>query len=268
MIIIGEKINGAIPKTAEAIQNRDSAYIRELAKSQEDAGADYLDVCAGARSEDEYDALCWLIDVVQSAASKPICVDSPDPRMLVKVLPQIKKPGIINSISGEGDKCDVLLPVLRDNPDWSAVALCCDNRGISSAVSDKTNIAFELIEKAGAYGVTPDRLYIDPLVLAVSVVNDGAVNFLDAIRIIKSKYPAVRVTAALSNVSYGMPARGLVNRNFLTLIMQAGIDAIIADPLNRGVIETIYATETLLGRDKLCRNFNKAFRAGKIGPKK
>jgi 5-methyltetrahydrofolate--homocysteine methyltransferase len=268
MMIIGEKINGAIPKTAEAIQNRDDAYIRELAKSQEDAGADYLDVCAGGDSKDEYDTLCWLIDVVQSAASKPICVDSPDPRILVKVLPQIKKPGIINSISGEGDKCDVLLPVLRDNPDWSAVALCCDNKGISSAVSDKTKIAFELIEKAGIYGVTPDRLYIDPLVLAVSVVNDGAVNFLEAIRIIKGKYPAARVAAALSNVSYGMPARGLINRNFLTLIMQAGIDAIIADPLNRGVVETIYATEALLGRDKLCRNFNKAFRAGKIGSKK
>ena len=266
MYIIGEKINGSIPRTAEAIKNRDESYIIGLIRAQEDAGADYLDVCAGTQPEEEYETLCWLVDIVQEHSSKPICIDSPNPRILERIFPRISKPGIINSISGEGDKCEVLLPLLRDNSEWQAVVLCCDNRGIPASADEKVNLAFNLIEEAGKYGVSPDRLHIDPLVLALSAVNDSAVQFCDAIRRIKEGCPTVNVAAAISNVSFGLPARGLVNRNFLTLTIAAGLDTIIADPTNRDIIGNIYATEMLMGKDKYCRRFNNAFRAGKIGP--
>ena len=268
MIIIGEKINGAIPKTAEAIRTRDADYILNLVQMQEAAGADYLDVCAGTAPEQEYDALCWLIDVVQGAATKPICIDSPDPRMLERVFPKLQKPGLINSISCEGEKCEVLLPILQSNPAWGVVALCCDNNGVAAAAEDKTAIAVKLVEAAASYGVAPARIHVDPLVLALSAVNDSAVQFCRAIRMIKEKYPTVNVAAALSNISYGMPARALLNRNFLTLAMEAGLDSVIADPTNREVIGNIYATAALLGKDRFCRKYNNAFRAGKIGPKK
>lgn len=266
MIIIGEKINGAIPKTGQAIRNRNPEYIRELVRTQESAGADYLDVCAGTSPDEEHDALCWLIDVVQESASKPICIDSPDPEMLIRVLPKIKKPGIINSLSGEGSKCEILLPILRDNPEWQVIALACDNDGIAASADGKVRIAFDLLEKVAAFGITPDRIHIDPLVLAVSAVNDAALSFCEAIRRIKERYPAVYVTAALSNVSYGMPARKLLNTSFLTMAMLAGLDSVIADPCNRDVAGGIYATEVLIGRDRCCRRYNKAFRAGAIGP--
>lgn len=268
MIIIGEKINGAIPIVAEAIANRDAAFIQKRALDQEAAGADYLDVCAGTAPELEYDALCWLIDTVQEVATKPICIDSPDPHMLVRVFPKLRKPGLINSISLEGEKCQVLLPLLRDNPEWGVIALCCDNSGIAASADDKVSNAFRLIEQAAEYGITPDRMHIDPLVLALSAVNDSALQFFDAIRRIKEKYPTVKVTAALSNISFGMPVRKLVNVNFLTLSMYAGLDSVIADPLNRDVIGTIFATDALMGRDRLCRKYNSAYRKGKIGPVK
>lgn len=268
MIIIGEKINGAIPVIAEAIRNRDADLIRKRVIDQEAAGADYLDVCAGTSPEEEYDALCWLIDVVQEVATKPICIDSPDPHMLIKVFPKLDKPGLINSISLEGDKCEVLLPLLRDNPQWGVVALCCDQDGIPASAEIKVKNACILVEKAAEYGIAPERIHIDPLVLAVSAINDSAVQFFEAVRRIKEKYPTVKVTAALSNVSYGMPVRKLVNVNFLALSMAAGLDSVIADPLNRDVIGTIYATEALLGRDRLCRKYNTAYRKGKIGPVK
>lgn len=268
MIIIGEKINGAIPKTAEAIQNRDEAYIQELVKKQETCGADYLDVCAGTTPEEEYDALCWLIDVVQAVATKPVCIDSPDPRMLEKVFPRLEKPGILNSISCEGEKCQILLPILQSNPQWKVIALCCGNNGVAEKAEDKTALAKTLIETADKYGVTPDRMHVDPLVLALSAVNDSSVQFCRAIRQIKEAYPSVNVTAALSNVSFGMPARALLNRNFLTLAMEAGLDSVIADPTNREVTGNIFATEALLGRDRFCRKYNNAYRAGKIGKKK
>jgi 5-methyltetrahydrofolate corrinoid/iron sulfur protein methyltransferase len=266
LIIIGEKINGAIPAVAGAIKNRASELIKDLAVRQRDAGADYLDVCAGTSPGEEYEALSWLLDVVQQAVETPVCIDSPDPNMLVRVFPKLKRPGLINSISMEGDKCGILLPLLRDNPEWGVVALCCDQSGIANKAEDKVKIAFRLIEKASGYGIGPERMHIDPLVLALSAVNDSALNFFEAIRQIKGRYPAVNVTAALSNISYGMPARKLVNVNFLALSMEAGLDSVIADPLNRDVLGTIFAVEALTGKDRYCRKFNNAFRAGKIGP--
>ncbi len=84
MIIIGEKINGAIPSSAGAIEARDAAFIRDLAVRQTEAGADYLDVCAGGDPEKELDALCWLVDTVQAAVDTPLCIDSPNPEILSK----------------------------------------------------------------------------------------------------------------------------------------------------------------------------------------
>ena len=268
MIVIGEKINGAIPKVAAAIRERNGEIIRELAGLQAEAGADYLDVCAGSAPQLEYDDLAWLVDVVQECTDIPICIDSPDPHLLKRILPRIQSPGLINSISGEGDKCNVLLPVLQEHPEWSVIALCCDNHGIAVSMEEKVEIGCALIEEAEKYGVMPERIHIDPLVLALSAVNTAAVSFCDAVRKLKEKFPSVHITAALSNVSYGMPVRRIVNQNFLTLAMEAGLDSVIADPLRREIIETIYAAEALLGKDRLCRKYNSAYRAGKIGPVK
>lgn len=268
MIIIGEKINGAIPKTAEAILRHDEAYLVELVKTQEACGADYLDVCAGTPPEIEYETLCWMVDVIQEVAEKPLCIDSPDPIVLERIFPRLKKPGIINSISAEGNKCEVLLPILRDHPEWQVIALCSGNNGVAVTSGEKSAIAFALVEKAAAYGVTPDRIHLDPLVLALPAVNDSAVQFCGAIEEIKTKYPDVKVTAALSNISYGMPVRSLVNRNFLTLAIAGGLDTVIADPANRDVIGNIYATEALLGKDRHCRKYGNAYRKGLIGPGK
>jgi 5-methyltetrahydrofolate--homocysteine methyltransferase len=266
MIIIGEKINGALPKTGEAIKNRCSSYIEDLARKQEACGADYLDICSGASPEEEYDTLCWLLDVVQAASGLPICLDSPNPAMFEKLIGKVAKPGIINSISGEGNKCEVALPLLKDNPEWQVIALCCDNSGgIAGSAADKMRVALDLIDKAGAFGINPERIHIDPLVLALSAANDSALNFCEAMRNIKKECPTVNIAAALSNVSFGMPLRKLVNRNFLTMAMVSGLDSVILDPTSRDIMETIYATQALLGSDRRCQKFNNAYRTGKIG---
>jgi 5-methyltetrahydrofolate--homocysteine methyltransferase len=265
MLIIGEKINGAIPSAAEAIESRNAAAIRALAAAQTEAGADSLDVCAGTSPEKEYDTLAWLLGEVQEASPLPVCIDSPDPGMLLKVLPLIRAPGILNSVSGEGKKCDTLFPFLAENPDWKVIMLTCDDGGIPADAEKKTQIALGLIEKAAGYGITPERIFIDPLVLSLSAVNDAMLQFMDAIRKIKAAYPTVHFTSGLSNISFGMPARGLVNRNFLTLALSAGMDSAIMDPTNRAMTETILTAEALLGMDRFCRKFNKAYRAGAIG---
>lgn len=265
MIIIGEKINGTIPSMKEAIETKNEAYIMNIAKAQDEAGADYIDVCAATDPSVEEETMCWLIDLVQSVTEKPLCIDSPDPALLKRMYPRVHNPGLINSISLEGAKCDILLPILAEHPEWNVVALCCDQSGIAESADQKVENAFALIEKAASYGITPDRMHIDPLVLALSAVGNAATEFFSAIRRIKAEYPTVNVTAALSNISFGMPARKLINTNFLAIAMEAGLDSMIADPLNRPVMETVYATNAILGKDRLCRKYNTAYRKGVIG---
>ncbi|MGI6217938.1 MAG: dihydropteroate synthase, partial [Coriobacteriales bacterium] len=122
MYIIGEKINGSIPRTSKAIDEHDESYIRYLAKAQTEAGADFLDCCA-SRNEGELDLQKWLIGMIQEESDLPICVDSPSPEVCVQAAMEFcNKPGIINSVSMEGDKCDIVLPKI-EGTDWGVVAL-------------------------------------------------------------------------------------------------------------------------------------------------
>lgn len=267
MIIIGEKINGSIPSVGQAIERRGAGFIRELAKRQVEAGADYLDVCAGTSPDKELDALCWLIDIVQEAEEIPLCVDSPNAYVFKEVLPRIKRSGIINSVSGEGDKCEVIFPLLREN-DWLVIALTCDGKGIPSDAKRKVEIAVRLVEKAAEYDISPERIFVDPVVLALSAVNDSMINFMEAVREIKSRYPTIKTTSGLSNISYGVPYRKIINLNFLTLALSAGMDSAIIDPTNRDTYATILAAEALLNKDRYLRKYSEAYRAGKIGPAK
>lgn len=267
MIVIGEKINGAIPSSAQAIQSRDAQFIQALAVRQTEAGADYLDICAGGAPENELGTMLWLIDTVQAVVDTPLCIDSPDPELIREVLPRVKRPGIINSVSGEGQKCEILYPLLRDT-DWQVIALTCDDSGIPYDAASKVELADMLIRKAADYGIDPARIYIDPLVMALSAVNDSLLVFADAVRQIRAAHPTVKVTSGLSNISFGMPYRKAINLNFLTLAMQAGMDSAIIDPTNRDTYTTILAVEALLGRDKYCRRYSSAYRKGRIGPAK
>lgn len=267
MIIIGEKINGAIPRVAGAIEKRDADYIRELAVRQVEAGADYLDVCAGTSPDKELDALCWLIDIVQQTVEIPLCIDSPNARIIEAVLPLTNKCGIINSVSDEGNKCEVIFPLMQGNG-WQVIALTCDDKGISAEPERKIEIARRLVEKGASYGIGTERMFIDPLVLALSAVHDSLVSFIEAVRGIKRQYPNLKITSGLSNISYGMPYRKIINLNFLTLALAAGMDSAIIDPTDRDTTATILAAEALLGKDKCGRKYNAAYRKGRIGPVK
>ncbi|MCL2579282.1 MAG: methyltetrahydrofolate cobalamin methyltransferase [Oscillospiraceae bacterium] len=267
MIIIGEKINGAIPKTAEAILNKDEGYIRELALKQAEFGANYIDVCAGTDPSIEVETLKWLIDIVQDSVETPICIDSSDVDIILELLPYVKKPGMINSVSEEYGKCDRLMPKAADTP-WKIIALTCDNNGISLDSQVKVKIGEVIMEKAKKYGIDEDRIYIDPLVTTLSTTENAIASFVETMAGIREKYPRVHFTSGLSNISFGMPFRSAVNRSFLTLAMNAGMDSAIMDPLSPDMRATLYATEALLGQDRHCRRFLNAFRKGVIGPKK
>jgi 5-methyltetrahydrofolate--homocysteine methyltransferase len=265
MIIIGEKINGSIPAVKEAIDKRDAAFIADRAVKQAAAGADFIDVCASTAPEHEIDTLKWLMAVVQEAVETPLCIDSPNPRAIEAVFQYANKPGLLNSISEEGDKCAVLLPLLAGNS-WEVVGLTCDNIGIPCDLDTKLKITRSMVEKAEKFGITPDRIHIDPCVMALSTENNALLNLAAEIRAIKALYPSIHVTGAISNISFGMPLRSLLNKTAMAFAMAAGMDSAVLDPLNRDIIGTIFASYALLGQDKHCRKYSKAYRAGVIGP--
>lgn len=265
LIIIGEKINGTIPSVKKAISEKDSEFIRNLAIKQVEAGADYLDICASTAPEIEVDTLIWLMDIVQSVVDKPLCIDSPNARVIETVLPYAKRPGLINSVSGEGEKSEIIFPAIKGT-EWQVVALTCDDRGIPDNVQTRVDIAKLLVEKAGTYEISPDRIHIDPLVLALSADSQSLLNFVQTLKAVKALFPTIKVTSGLSNISFGMPLRKIVNQHFLTIALYEGMDSAILDPCNRDMIATILTTEALLGRDRLCRNFSNAYRKNKIGP--
>jgi len=267
MIIIGEKINGFIPRTLEAIEAKDEVYIRSIAKSQTECGADFIDVCAGTAPEIERETMRWLIGLVQDEVDTPLCIDSSDTDVLLEMMKLANKPGLINSVSGEVGKCEAIFPVIGGT-DWKVVALTCDKNGIPTDPEVKFQIADGLISQALAHDVPLGNIFIDPLVTTLATTGDSLLSFNEAVRKIKEKYPEVHITSGLSNISFGMPYRKAINTQFLALAMSAGMDSAIMDPTSADMRSTLYATDALLGRDEYCMNYLTAFRAGMIGPAK
>ncbi|NLI92637.1 MAG: methyltetrahydrofolate cobalamin methyltransferase [Peptococcaceae bacterium] len=265
MIIIGEKINGSIPSMGKAIREKDEAYIRDCAKKQADAGATYLDVCASVPEEFEVETLKWLIGLVQEVTDTPICVDSPSPYSIVAALPFCKKTGLVNSVSMEGEKIDVIFPVIADTK-WECVALLCDDKGVPHSVEKRLEVFENIMKKAKEYNIAPSRLYIDPLVETLSTNEATLTMFAECAREIRKRYPTIHVTSGLSNISFGLPARKLINQAFMVLAMNAGMDSAIVDPTNRDLLGLIYATKALLEQDEYCLEYISAFREGIIGP--
>lgn len=254
MIIIGEKLNGFIPSVAKAIAEKDADLIRERARMQAEAGATFLDVCASVEEAVEVETLKWMIDLVQEVTDTPICVDSPSARSCVAAIPFCKRPGLINSVSLEGDKIDTIFPVIADT-DWECVALLCDNDGIPDSVERRMKIFFGIMEKAKQYGIAPSRLHIDPLVVTLGTDQTALTVFADCCRRIKYEYPEIHITSGLSNISFGLPVRKNINQAFMVLAMNAGMDSAIVDPTNKNMIGMIYATNALLERDEYCLQY-------------
>ena len=263
MIIIGEKINGSIPSVAKAIAEKNEDWIRNLAKLQTEAGADFIDICASVK-DNEVETLHWLIDLVQGVTDTPICIDSPNPEACVAAMAFCKKPGLINSVSMEGNKCDVVFPAIAGTK-WQVIALLCA-KGIPSSAEERLEVFDQLMEKAREYDIAPNRIHIDPLVEMFCTSEDGISMVVEVIKTVKERYPSIHVTGAVSNISYNLPVRKLLNQAFLVLAMNAGMDSGVLDPTNRDLMGMMFATEAMLGLDDYCMEYISAYREGKFGP--
>jgi 5-methyltetrahydrofolate corrinoid/iron sulfur protein methyltransferase len=264
MKVIGERINGSRTRVGAAVSHRDSAFIQRLAQHQVDAGADWLDVCAGTPAEREPDDLVWLVQTVQEVVQVPLCLDSANPRALAAAMEEVAPTPLINSISGERMRLDGILPLLRE-AECGVIALAMDDSGIPSGVEDRMTAVRRLLDELRDAGIADERVYVDPLVMAVAANTESGGIALETMRAVKAEFPDVHLVSGLSNVSFGLPIRTLINQAFLTLALEAGLDTAILDPMDRELRKALLAAEVVLGHDRYCLNYTRAYRAGLLG---
>lgn len=261
MKIIGEKINGTRKQVKQAVLDRDADFIRKLASDQAAAGSAWIDVNAGTAAEREPEDLVWLVETVQEVTDVPLCLDSANPAALSAALPRVKKPPLINSISGETARLTGVLP-LAAQARGGVIALAMDDKGIPATAEGRVTIVRRLIAATRAAGIPDEEVYVDPLVMTIGTSGDAARVTLATVRAVKAEFPQVHFTSGLSNVSFGLPVRSLINRAFLTLMLEAGLDTAILDPLDRELRKALLAAEAVLGIDRHCLRYTRAYRAG------
>lgn len=259
MIIIGELINTSRKAIAPAVENKDVEFIQDIAKKQVEAGATYVDVNCGTRVHDEPEKLVWLVETVQAAVDKPLCIDSPNPEAIKEALKVHKGQAMINSISAEKERYDAILPLVVEHK-ARVIALCMDDEGMPDTAQQRVDIADRLAKGLMDAGVKADDILFDPLVKPISVNTDFGNEVLDSIRQIHEKHPGVHTTCGLSNVSFGLPNRKLLNQAFLVMCMANGMDSVIMDPLDETMMQLLIASNALVGRDDYCMNYLNAQR--------
>jgi len=266
MLIIGELINCTRKKVGAAAAARDVEFFKDIARKQVEAGADLLDVNGGLPGQ-ELEVLPWLVNVVQEVVSVPLCLDSADPAALRRALPLCKQRAMINSITDEPARIQALLPLLKEfRP--RVIALCMGEAGPPNTAEERIATATHLVDMLTSEGFALDDIYVDGCVLPVSTGPEHGKGLLEAVGQITARYPGVHASAGVSNVSFGLPQRKLLNETFLVLLMARGLDAGIVDPCDPQLVASIRAAEALLGRDEYCANYLRAFREGKLEPPK
>lgn len=264
MIIVAEKINTSRKSVADAVEKRDAQSIIKLARDQAKAGADYIDVNAGTFLDRETECLCWLVETVQGAVSLPLCLDSPNPKALSQAAKLHKGVPMINSISLDADRFDSLLPVVTSG-ECQVVALCMASTGMPRTAEERVLAGSELVSRLVREGIPLERILLDPLVQPVSVDSGMGTAALEAIGSLMTRFPEVKTICGLSNVSFGLPHRGLINRSFLALCMCHGLSAAILDPTDSQLMATLLSVEVLLGQDEYCEKFINAYQRGRVG---
>jgi cobalamin-dependent methionine synthase I len=261
MEIIGEKINGTRKRVAQAIAERDAAFIQNLARQQAEAGSAWLDVNAGTHPQQEPDDLVWLIENVQAVVDTPLCLDSANPKALAVAIKAVRQTPMINSISGEPQRLAGILPLVAEHG-CRVIALAMDEKKIPETSEARVDVVHKVMEATRTAGVPDEHIYVDPLVMTIGTNTQSGPIFFDTIQAVRAAYPEVHFTAGLSNISFGLPARSFINRAFLTLALAAGLDSAILDPLDQELKAALLAAELVLGRDLHCLNYTRAYRAG------
>jgi cobalamin-dependent methionine synthase I len=267
MIIIGERINSTRKHVKPAVIERNADFVRQEARQQAEAGATFIDVNAGALTEGEEDALCWLVETVQSEVDMPCSLDSPRASAIEAALQVHKGTPLVNSIICTDEATGTLLPLVAKHK-AKAIALCMTEK-IPDTVAGRIEVMNALVDRFAAAGVPDEDILVDPCILGIGTwdgmtgEHPGMVAF-ETMKATRARSAKLHIAAGLSNVSFGLPQRKLVNRAACVAFMAAGMDSAILDPLDAELVSLILATEAVLNRDEFCMNYLAAAKAEKL----
>jgi cobalamin-dependent methionine synthase I len=262
MIIIGERLNSSRSAVHDALAGRDETYLVEQARLQERAGASYIDLNTSALLDKELETLRWAIPLLQGNVSIPLALDTPDPQVMEMALKLHRGRPLLNSLTGENAKIESLLPLIKDFKP-QVIILCLDDNGLPAEAHQALSVAQRMAELLSRQGLDEEDIFVDPLVRPLGADSGAASLFLESLKIIKKTLSGVKTVAGLSNVSFGLPERGLLNRTLLVLAMEAGLDAAICDPLDKELRAALAAASAVLGRDPFLKDFLRFFRGSK-----
>ncbi len=267
MLVIGENINASTRSVAEALARRDEEFVADLARAQAAAGVDFIDVNVGAghgSRRREMEDMEWLVEVVQTATDKPLVIDSDDPDVIEAALRKYRGERlVINSVTAEPTRLAAIGSMAASHRAW-LVALTMGTGGIPDSVEQRLAACELIMTHLAGLGMGAEQILFDPLVLPVAVDSRQGLVTLKTIEQIKSRYAAARTVMGLSNISYGLPKRRLVNRAFLLMAAYAGLDAVILDPLDARAMSLIKVADMLTGKDRLSKKYIRAHRKGAI----
>ena len=256
--VVGERINPTGKKRLQqALRDGDSAYPCTQAVAQAEAGAQVLDVNAGLPGIDEAATLEQLVKDLQAVTDLPLQLDSSTPEALSRALRIYNGKPIVNSVNGEQETLDKILPLCKKYG-AAVVGLALDENGIPSSAEGRFAIAKRIVAAANAAGIPNEDIYIDCLTLTASAQQEGAVQTLEALSRCKREL-GVRTVLGVSNISFGLPCRGYLNTTFLTMAMTAGLDLAIMNPNTPEMMAAVRAYRVLTSQDKQSTDYVAAY---------
>ncbi|MFC2017341.1 dihydropteroate synthase [Chloroflexota bacterium] len=265
MLVIGENINASNRSVAEAIASRDREFLQNLARAQVAAGADFIDVNGGVgNGSREYEAVTteWLIEVVQEVTDRPLVIDSESPSVIEAALRKYRGERLmINSVTAEPKRLVSIGALAAERQAW-LVALAMGTNGVPGSVEERLAACEQIMQHLTQLGLKAEQIFFDPLILPIAVDSTQGIVALKSLEQIKSRYPDTRTVMGLSNISYGLPHRGLVNRAFLLMAAYSGLDAVILNPLDTKMMSFVKVADMLTGKDPSCKGYIRAHRRG------
>ena len=265
--IIGERINPTGKKKCkEALQNKDMNFILSEAESQINGGAHILDVNTGLPGIDESEMMTLAVKTIQAAFNTPLQLDSSEDKVLEHALRYYNGKALVNSVNGKQEVMDKVLPLIK-HYGGSLVALCIDEDGIAPTAEGRVRVAEKIIAGAARYGIPVRDMFIDTLTLTVSSEQKAALETVRAIRILKEKYGSqgIQFVLGVSNISFGLPRRDIINSRFFELALDAGLTAAIINPASQPMMDSYRAYRSLAGFDENCLEYIETY-TGTVDP--
>ncbi len=262
MLIVGELINSSRKSIHENLEKMNLDFFLDIARKQAEAGADYIDINCSTMMNKEPEMMKWLVENIQKVVDKPLSIDTPDAKtMEIGLSLAAKGQPMINSITGEEKRIQSLLPAIAKYK-AKVVALCLDENGIPETAKQRLQVALKLVKNLTQAGVPAGDIYLDPVITPISTSDKAGLEVLGAIRLIKAECPEVSLICGLSNISFGLPNRKVLNRVFMIETLTMGLDGYILDPLDKRLMGDLCAAQALLGQDAYCTKYLKAHRKG------